>query len=177
MAAVLAAASYSRGGFSLCLASSARHFMVTGASTFHPEPRTICTSSRGAIMVLGTTTVSDAAVVSGSIGVRGPVSTRAVSRSAMVGAVTSWTVSHSGLTSTNLGRIPRRAYWEKAGTFLSSGVEFVKKGVTHCTPQRTRMCGSGVARQMRMKGRSDSDNVMSNSNRDLGDVPCLSSRR
>ena len=41
MAAVLAAASYSRGVFSLCLAGSVRRVMVPGGSTFHLEPRTI----------------------------------------------------------------------------------------------------------------------------------------
>ena len=41
MAAVLAAARYSRGGFSLCLAGSARRVMVPGGSTFHLEPGTI----------------------------------------------------------------------------------------------------------------------------------------
>ena len=41
MAAVLAAASYSRGGFSPYLAVSARRFMVPGGSTFHLEPGTI----------------------------------------------------------------------------------------------------------------------------------------
>ena len=41
MAAVWAAASYSRGGFSLCLAGSARRVMVPGGSTFHLEPGTI----------------------------------------------------------------------------------------------------------------------------------------
>ena len=38
MAAVLAAAIYSRGGFSSCLSGSARHVMVTGGSTLHLEP-------------------------------------------------------------------------------------------------------------------------------------------
>ena len=47
MAAVLAAASYSRGGFSLCLAGSVRRVMVTGGSTFHLKPRTILLLSRG----------------------------------------------------------------------------------------------------------------------------------
>ena len=41
MPAVLAAASYYRGGFSLCLAGSAKHDMVPGGSTFHLEPVTI----------------------------------------------------------------------------------------------------------------------------------------
>ena len=41
MAAVLAAASYSRGGFSTCLAISARRVMVPGGSTFHLEPGAI----------------------------------------------------------------------------------------------------------------------------------------
>ena len=41
MATLLAAASYSRGGFSLCLAGSARRVMVTGGSKFHLEPGTI----------------------------------------------------------------------------------------------------------------------------------------
>ena len=41
MAAVLAAASYSIGGFSLCLSVSARHVMVPGVITFHLEPGTI----------------------------------------------------------------------------------------------------------------------------------------
>ena len=41
MAAVLAAASYSRGGFSLCLAGSARRVMFPCGITFHMEPGTI----------------------------------------------------------------------------------------------------------------------------------------
>ena len=44
MAAVLEAASYSRGGFSLCLAGSARRVMVPGGNTFHLEPGTISES-------------------------------------------------------------------------------------------------------------------------------------
>ena len=43
MAAVLVAASYSRGGFSPCFAVSARRVMVPGGSTFHLEPGTIPT--------------------------------------------------------------------------------------------------------------------------------------
>ena len=41
MAAVLAAASYSRTCFSLCLAARARHVRVLGGSAFHLEPGTI----------------------------------------------------------------------------------------------------------------------------------------
>ena len=41
MAAVLAAASYSRIGFSLCLAVRARRVRVPGGSTFRLEPGTI----------------------------------------------------------------------------------------------------------------------------------------
>ena len=41
MAAVLAAAIYSRRGFSPFLAGSARRVMVPGGSTFHLEPVTI----------------------------------------------------------------------------------------------------------------------------------------
>ena len=41
MATVLAAAIYSRGGFSLCLAGSTGRVMVPGGSTFHLEPGTI----------------------------------------------------------------------------------------------------------------------------------------
>ena len=41
MAAVLEAASYSRGGLTPCLAGSARRVMVPGGSTFHLEPVTI----------------------------------------------------------------------------------------------------------------------------------------
>ena len=41
MAAMLAAASYSRGGFSPCLAGSVRCVIVPGGSTFHLEPGTI----------------------------------------------------------------------------------------------------------------------------------------
>ena len=41
MAAVLAAAIYSRGVFSPCLAISARRVMVPGESMFHLEPGTI----------------------------------------------------------------------------------------------------------------------------------------
>ena len=41
MATMLAAASHSRGGFSLYLAGSARHVMVPGGGTFHLEPGTI----------------------------------------------------------------------------------------------------------------------------------------
>ena len=41
MAVVLAAARYSRGGFSPCLAVSVRRVRVPGGSTFHLEPGTI----------------------------------------------------------------------------------------------------------------------------------------
>ena len=41
MVAVLAAASYSRGGFIPCLAVSARPVMVPGGSTFHLEHGTL----------------------------------------------------------------------------------------------------------------------------------------
>ena len=41
MAAVLAAASYSRIGFSPCLAVCARRVRVIGGSAFHLEPGTI----------------------------------------------------------------------------------------------------------------------------------------
>ena len=41
MATVLAATSYSRGGFNLCLAGSVRNFMVPGGSLFRLEPGTI----------------------------------------------------------------------------------------------------------------------------------------
>ena len=41
MAAVLAADSYSRGGFIFYLADSARRVVVPGGSTFHLEPGTI----------------------------------------------------------------------------------------------------------------------------------------
>ena len=43
MAIVSATASYSRGGFSPCLAVSVRRVMVTGGSTFQLEPGTIKT--------------------------------------------------------------------------------------------------------------------------------------
>ena len=38
MAAMWVVASYSREGFSLCLAGSVRHVMVPGEGTFHLEP-------------------------------------------------------------------------------------------------------------------------------------------
>ena len=41
MAAVLAAASYSRGGFGLCLSGSTWRVMVPGGSMLHLEPGTI----------------------------------------------------------------------------------------------------------------------------------------
>ena len=41
MAAMLAATSYSRGGFSLCIDGSVRPVMVTGGSMFHLEPGTV----------------------------------------------------------------------------------------------------------------------------------------
>ena len=44
MAAVLAAASYSRIGFSLCIAVWAYRVRVPGGSTFHLEPGTIVIS-------------------------------------------------------------------------------------------------------------------------------------
>ena len=43
MAVVLAAAIYSRIGFSPCLAVRARHVMVPGGIVFHLEPETITT--------------------------------------------------------------------------------------------------------------------------------------
>ena len=45
MASVLEAAIYSRGGFSLCLAGSARRVMVPGGSMFHLEPGKIVPSA------------------------------------------------------------------------------------------------------------------------------------
>ena len=41
MASVMAGASYSRGGFSPCLAVSSRRVMVPGGSTIHLEPEKI----------------------------------------------------------------------------------------------------------------------------------------
>ena len=41
MAAMLAAARYSRGGFSLCRVDNVKRVMVPGGSTFHLEPGTI----------------------------------------------------------------------------------------------------------------------------------------
>ena len=41
MAAVLAVASYSVGGFNLCLSDSARRVMIPGVSKFYLKPRTI----------------------------------------------------------------------------------------------------------------------------------------
>ena len=41
MAVVVVAASYSRGGFSHCLAISVRHVIVPGGGTFHLGPGTI----------------------------------------------------------------------------------------------------------------------------------------
>ena len=64
-----------------------------------------CNSARREIVVLGTTTVSDSAVTSGSLGVPGPVDAREVSISGMVEAAISCTVIHSGLNSTDVGRI------------------------------------------------------------------------
>ena len=46
MAAVLAAAIYSRIGFSVCLAVRARRVRVPGGSTFHLEPRIIISYHR-----------------------------------------------------------------------------------------------------------------------------------
>ena len=126
------------------------------------------------MVVLQTNTVSDAAAASWSLGTPGPVVARAESSSAMVGAVTSRTVSHYGLTSTVAGRISRRMSQAKARTAPSSGVARVKDGVTYCTPHRTQMCGSGFARQMRWGGRSVKGQVAVLPRRDLGDVPCLS---
>ena len=93
----------------------------------------------------------------------------------MVGAETYCTVCHSGLTSMVVGRILRQTSRAKARNDPSSGVVRVKDGATNCTPQRTRMCGSGVARQMRRKGRSTSGKVTSLSNHDLVDFPYFSS--
>ena len=50
MAAMLVAAIYSRGGFSLCLAGSVRRFMVPGGSKFDIEPGTIDPSARKSIL-------------------------------------------------------------------------------------------------------------------------------
>ena len=113
----------------------------------------------------------DAAVVSSSLGASGLVAAMAASISAMVGTMTSWTVIHSGLTSTYVERIPMRTSGVKARTVLSAGVERVKEGVKYCTPQRTWMCGSGVARHMSRRFRSVSGTTKIHSNYDLGDIP------
>ena len=51
MPAVLAAASYYRGGFSLCLAGSAKRVLVPGGSMFHLKPGTI-TSNANSLLLL-----------------------------------------------------------------------------------------------------------------------------
>ena len=127
--------------------------------------------------VLQTATVSDAAVSFGSLVIPGPVVARAVLSSAMVGAGTSQTVSQSGLTSTVAGSIPRRTSQAKASTAPSSGLARAKDGVTYCTPQRTRMWGSGDVRQMRSSGHSVRGKVAICLSCDLGVVPCFSSGR
>ena len=112
-----------------------------------------------------------------SLGVPGHVAARAASSSATVRARTSCTVRHYELTSAVAGSIHRRTSWAKAITVLCSGVARAKQGVTYCTPQRNRMCGSGVSMQMRSKGLSFRGKVAMRLGRDLGDVPCLFSRR
>ena len=52
MAAVLADAIYSRGGFSPCLAGSARCVMVPGGSMFHLEPGTIHVKFENYLVIL-----------------------------------------------------------------------------------------------------------------------------
>ena len=51
MATVLAASSYSRIGFILCLAVRARRVRVPGGSTFHLEPGTI-SKFHGALLIV-----------------------------------------------------------------------------------------------------------------------------
>ena len=110
------------------------------------DPNNGYTKARGAMVVLQTATVSDAAASSWSLGVSGPVVARAASSSMTVGVRTLRTVSQSGLTSMVVGSIPRRTSRVKASTVPPSGVALAKEGVMNCTPQSTRICGLGVAK-------------------------------
>ena len=56
------------------------------------------------------------------------------------------TSSHAGGISAVVGRWPPLMSWAKARTFPYSRVAVEKERVTHCSPQSTRMCGSGSSR-------------------------------
>ena len=133
--------------------------------------------SSGAMTVLQTVTVSNAAVPSKSLVTPGPVVARAVLSSAMVGAGTSQTVTQSGLTLKVAGSIPRWMSRAKASISPSSGVVQAKDGVTYCTPRRTLMWGSGDVKQMSSRGRSVRGNVVIISSHNLGVVTSFSLRR
>ena len=94
-----------------------------------------------------------------------------------MGVATSWKVSQSALNSTVLVRFPIKISRANARTVTSSGVAHVNDGIAYCTPQRTLMCSSGFARQIRKRGRSGSGKVVSFFRHELGNVPCLSYRK
>ena len=87
------------------------------------------------MVVLKNAIVLDVVTSSWSHGVPGPVASRTASRSMMVQAGMSRTVSHSGLTSTVTWSILRRNSQVKASIVPSSRVASVKEGVMYCTPR------------------------------------------
>ena len=95
------------------------------------------------MLVFQTAILSEAVTSSWILGVPGPVASRTASRSMMVRAGTSRTVSHSGLTYMVTGSIPRRTSQAKASIVPSSRVASVKEGVTYCTP-RVLVCVARV---------------------------------
>ena len=137
------------------------------------DPKNSCTKASGVMVVLQTATLSYAVASSCSLGAPRSVAARASSISDTVGDVMLRTMSHSGLTSTVAGSITGWTSQAKASILPSSGVDCAKYKVTYCTPQRTWMRISGVARQMRSRGLSFRGKVEISSRRNLDDLPCL----
>ena len=135
------------------------------------EPNNGLMRDSGAMAVLQTATVSDVSIPSRSFVAPGSVAARSVLSSAMLVGGNLRTVSQSGLTFTVVGSIPRRMSRAKASTSPSYGVALAKDGVTYCTPQRTRMWGSGDDKQMRRRAPSVRGKVAILLSRDLGVVP------
>ena len=104
--------------------------------------RNLCTIDSGAMVTLATATVSDVAVVSGSLAVPVPVLARDTSSSVMVGVAKLRIVVHPALNSTVVGRCPRRKSLANSRTVLSSDVVIVNDGVIYCAPPRGSWCAA-----------------------------------
>ena len=101
-------------------------------------------------------TMSMVAVYSGIIGVPGLVRVGDYVRSSTDGATTLLKSIQYGINLIVVGSYPSLTSQANAGTFLSSGVEPVKNGITYCTYHRTLMCGSGISTHASSGGKSAS---------------------